>query len=1017
MTVELEHRFAEFFAAVNPPLPSGKAADPFPWQTNLVEQVADTGQWPDLLDLPTAAGKTAVIDIAVFLMAVRDTMPRRLVFVIDRRVVVHQAARRAQRLAEILRDSDAGIVKSVAARLRDRAVSVEGMRPPPLQWAELRGGIVRDESWALRPDVPAVLVSTVDQVGSRLLFRGYGVSRGMLPVHAGLLGNDALFLLDEVHLAQPFAETLHMIGERYRPSAESGLQDRWRVVTLSATPSQDPPPPHVLTLGDRDHDPQVAPVLARRLAATKFAEKRLVKSRDRSISGQQNALAQEVAKTARAMIDDRKAKVIGVVVNRVNTARRVYDLLGGSPGLERALITGRMRPFDRDDLLAGLEGKPGLEGKLRTGRDRDKTDQPIVVAATQSIEAGADFDFDALITECASYDALRQRFGRVDRDGQLSELGQHSRSVVLSTAESVTPTADDAIYGSALAKTWTWLPKGEFDFAHQSPAKHQLDELVVSRPRAPKLLPSHLDRWVQTSPQPDASPEIGLWLHGMTADRTADVNLVWRADLTEALLEVGPESENGQAAADTEQQSSAAAVLAATLVTACRPGSAEAMSVPIQAVRAWLAGLASRDRVPGVVPVADVEGATPPEADDAKPNSADIKPVLRWSGDDSRPARRAGDIRPGDTLIIPAAYGGMSADNWDPASRVPVTDLGHRVQVEQRRRAVLRLNPDVLASELELLPSLPFPADVDEAGANDKAVVDEWLATADLALGGAGLTGRLVRELRQSDKRVIDRVVVSLTDDRLSAVYVVSSRRQLEPLPTEEPPGETADSEPQTSSFTGVKVTLDDHLDRVGLWAKALAGKCGLPDHLADDVALAARLHDVGKADPRFQLMLRQGRLTGDEMLAKSTVLASERAERERARWEAGYPRGGRHELLSVAMVQDQPDLAAEASDWDLVLYLIASHHGYCRPFAPVVHDLHPVMAEFCHDGRVLRNSTATGFARIDSGMADRFWILVRRYGWFGLAQLESILRLADHRASAAEQLPSGNGSKAKVHS
>ena len=93
------------------------------------------------------------------------------------------------------------------------------------------------------------------------------------------------------------------------------------------------------------------------------------------------------------------------------------------------------------------------------------------------------------------------------------------------------------------------------------------------------------------------------------------------------------------------------------------------------------------------------------------------------------------------------------------------------------------------------------------------------------------------------------------------------------------------------------------------------------------------------------------------------------------------------------------------AHDKELVLHLIGSHHGRCRPFVPPLPDENSVDVDVKVGDIILRSNTDHHLARLDSGVADRYWMLVERYGWWGLAWLEAILRLADHRASEQEQL------------
>lgn len=983
--------------------------EPFPWQERLLRQVAASGVWPEALDLPTGTGKTAAIDIAVFHLALEAERgqerraPVRIAFVVDRRLVVDDAFGRAQALAGALAEPRGPVTASVADRLRVLSGGGE-----PLVARRLRGGIPRENDWARTPSQPTILCSTVDQIGSRLLFRGYGVSDSMKPIHAGLIGADCLILLDEAHLAEQFRQTLGWV-RRYRGRnwRESEDASPWGFALLTATLGERAAA--AFTLGDDD---RAHPVLKRRLQAPKPA--RLVcpaavrageaaneeaERGEADLERRVQCLADHVREALehfRGAGDGAGAPAIGVVVNRVARARAVHSRLRAVHGEEQAtvlLLIGPARPVDRDHLAAQL-------APIRTGAPRSLT-KPFIVVATQCLEVGVDIDLDALITELAPLDALRQRFGRLNRDGR--SITTYA-AVVAAKPDLSASGRDDPVYGNAIRPSWEALQSAATAAGRERTVDFGIDacrleiepEALAPRADAPVLLPAHLDLLSQTAPIPAADPEVALFLHG-PGRQPDSITVVWRADL----------ESGGERSAATDLR---------RLLTLVPPRSGEAIELPLWTVRRWL--LEDEGAPDGL---ADAATVAPDENGRGKGRRA-----FRWKGNTDRSQWvRAAELKPGDAIVVPARYGGIDAYGWTGSTgkpQEPAEDVGRRAALPFAARTfAVRVGPGMVADDLaEAL-----------ADALAQAASSSWR---DLR---AALFSLPLSEDMRADLAVLDTaraprgrrpVVVAYTD-----VYGFDDDGQPRGIVFVAPFGIDGDlgqgprvrgaaeenalaaTEDDTSgSLAGVAVSLAQHSRDVEARAEAFASAAGLSRDRVFDLKLAGYLHDAGKADPRFQEWLHHGDPFASNLETPDCILAkSDRPLPASVRSRARLPLRWRHEALSVRLAPYVPSFAG-AEDPELVLWLLGSHHGYGRPLFPHADpdDTAPrQLPAILGLPRQLPAGAGPQSLAFDWHGLDWPALFVRlkaRYGVWELARMEAILRLADHRASEVGTTPWG---------
>ncbi|MBI2227427.1 MAG: DEAD/DEAH box helicase family protein [Betaproteobacteria bacterium] len=112
--------------------------EPFRWQIRLYRRLLKQ-DLPPAVELPTGLGKTSVMAIWLLARACNPTLPRRLVYVVDRRAVVDQATRVAEQLRDAMKQDDLldirqrlSLGNKPTPRRRPATSSAISSTPPPM---------------------------------------------------------------------------------------------------------------------------------------------------------------------------------------------------------------------------------------------------------------------------------------------------------------------------------------------------------------------------------------------------------------------------------------------------------------------------------------------------------------------------------------------------------------------------------------------------------------------------------------------------------------------------------------------------------------------------------------------------------------------------------------------------------------------------------------------------------------------------------------------------------------------
>ncbi len=926
-----------------------KNESPFPWQERTLRQfLAGIGSRLSV-DIPTGLGKTKLIALWLLAKSEGASLPRRLVYIVDRRAVVDQSTDEAVRLRAWVENN-----RNFKSKL-----GLEPHRNLPV--STLRGQYIDNCEWLEDPSAPAIIIGTVDMLGSRLLFEGYGVSRKMRPYHAGLLGSDTLFVLDEAHLVPPFEKMLERFvsnvsaGQCFGPSEKlAGIVPGVKMLSLSATGRSVEG--ETIRLDDTD-------------LAHSVARKRLqaVKKLTFIHSNGSQPLTEMLAAEAWKLAENGHANVRVIVFsNSRDNAEKALDAIVkhakgdkkkgiGKIDIETQLFVGARRVRERETAAKWLATHGFLADRADTPNNR-----PAFVFATSAGEVGVDLDADHMVCDLVEWERMIQRLGRVNRRGNgeasvrvivesppldsktVDAMNKSESDRTRAEQKEVEVFAEKQQKAEVLRQPIQALPKLDDgynaspgairDLRIQSEGDRCIADMLIEASSPVLLRPALtrpvVDAWSMTSLEKhNGRPHVGPWLRGWV-DEDPQTTVVWRR-----YLPVCNRSEmNGKKLeADARE-----------FFEHAPPHLSETLETESYRVFVWLNKRANKlirafddDKQSTSADGIDRDDPLTPDSVVAiiLGRALDVMRILRlrelvFDHDDKIVNKRnKGTLQRHlnhNTLVIDRRLGGLSEHGLlntgakalpDAADdRAPWIEVGEFAGVAQAPIPEFRIRESddgARSNDPEWQTCFRFATHVSEEGEPiNFVIVDKWK-----------------HRSAQEDSRSVLRTCQKLAPHRKSAEYE----------------------------------------------ADRLSWRLGLSDEYAKMLRIAARLHDEGKDCDRWQNAFsanREGRPYAKTIGPVKFALLD------------GY----RHEFGSLPIIEADPEFQELALHLqELCLHLVSAHHGFARPV---------IRPGGCED------SPPSALESRARDVALRFARLQQRWGPWGLVWWESLLRAADQRAS-----------------